>query len=88
MHRVLTLRLSPAAAWLLLGWWVARRGGSLGDSASAELLAAHAAFVDEPIRQQAFEVFEARMGRYSSDAWEPRRGARASDTPTLKAPRH
>jgi Ca-activated chloride channel homolog len=86
MHRVLTLRLSPAAAWLLLGCWVARRGAGQGDHASAALLAAHAAFIDKPTREQALEIFEARLGRYSSAHWEARRSSRASDGPTTHTP--
>jgi Ca-activated chloride channel homolog len=67
MHRVLTLRLSPSAAWLLLGLWVARRDAGRGDSACAALLATHAAFIDAPIREQAFALFEQRLGRIGSD---------------------
>jgi hypothetical protein len=79
MHRVLTLRLSPSAAWLLLGLWVASRDGGRGDAACAALLATHAAFVDAPTRQQAFAILEQRLGRFGTDSWEPKRGGRPSD---------
>jgi len=81
MHRALTLRLSPAAAWLLLGLWVARRDAGQGDAACAALLATHAAFVDAPILQQAFRLFEQRLGRFGSDGWEAQRSSRPADTP-------
>jgi hypothetical protein len=79
MHRVLTLRLSPAAAWLLLGLWVASRDGGRGDAASATLLASHAAFVDAPTRQEAFAIFEQRLGRFGTDSWEPVHGGRPTN---------
>jgi Ca-activated chloride channel family protein len=79
MHRVLTLRLSPAAAWLLLGLWVASRDGGRGDAACAGLLATHAAFVDAPIRQQAFSIIEQRLGRFGTNCWEPQHGGRPPD---------
>jgi hypothetical protein len=76
MHGVLTLRLSPAAAWLLLALWVAQRPAGNGDSASAALLALHAGFVDSRTKQQALLLFEQRLGRYGSDGWEPARAQR------------
>jgi Ca-activated chloride channel family protein len=85
MHRVLTLRLSPAAAWLLLGLWVASRDAGRGDAARAALLAPHAAFVDAPVREQAFAIFEQRLGRFGMDSWEPRRGRRPADAVERRA---
>jgi Ca-activated chloride channel family protein len=79
MHRVLILRLSPAAAWLLLGLWAASRDGGRGAAACAGLLAQHATFIDSPTRHQAFAIFQQRLGRYGPDRREPRHGERPAD---------